>query len=157
MVELNFRIKEARKYAGLTQPELAEKIGVSHRTLTGYEKDASKITVRISQKIATICKVSEIWLLTGQGQMTGTDISNAKNLNGPNITKVVIEHQNIVRRFKDPERGLKINQKLIEIQDANEELYDQVESFIKGAHQAIKTMKSSSKKKGKDIGRQYSK
>ena len=28
-----------RKRAGLTQPELAEKVGISHRTLQDYEQD----------------------------------------------------------------------------------------------------------------------
>lgn len=32
-------LKFYRKRAGLTQPELAEKVGISHRTLQDYEQD----------------------------------------------------------------------------------------------------------------------
>lgn len=31
-------LKRYRKQAGLTQPELAEKVGISHRTLQDYEQ-----------------------------------------------------------------------------------------------------------------------
>lgn len=71
METLEDRIKKSRKYKGLTQPQLAKKTGVSHRTITTYEKNASKITVALSQKIASECAVDFVWLLTGHGTPQG--------------------------------------------------------------------------------------
>ncbi len=143
MINLKNRIKKARKHARLTQPQLAELIGVSHRTLTSYEKDASKVTIKISQKIASECKVNEIWLLTGKGEMLDDNNDN-------NVTKVIIEHQDIVKHFKDPERAKDINKRLIEIEAANEELYNKVDSYIQGIHDAAKVF-STPKKKYQEI------
>ncbi|MCF6246891.1 MAG: helix-turn-helix domain-containing protein [Desulfobacula sp.] len=143
---LETRLKEARLHANMTQPQLSDAIDLSLRTIKKYEKDASNIALRTVRNIALSCNVNEIWLLTGQGKMIEDDKKSTSTENS-NITTVVIEHQNIIKQFKDPERGLKINQKLIEIQDVNEDVYDQVESFINGAHQAVKTMKKASKKK----------
>jgi transcriptional regulator with XRE-family HTH domain len=147
MIDLKLRIKEARKHAGLTQPKLAELIGVSHRTLTSYEKDASKVTVKISQKIATVCKINEIWLLTGHGKMLDDSAEKEKNKETPNnLTRVVIEHQDMVKRFKNPERGLIWNKRLVDIEDVSEELCDKVDNYLKGVHDAAETIKNISKK-----------
>jgi DNA-binding XRE family transcriptional regulator len=59
------KLKEYRKQAGLTQPELAEKVGISHRTLQDYEQGqkplegARAITVlRMSRVLG--CTIEEL-------------------------------------------------------------------------------------------------
>ena len=137
------RIKESRKNAGLTQPQLAEVLGVSHRTVTTYEKDASKITVKMTQKIASECGVNEIWLITGQGEMeTSTQTQRLEA-----GKKLIIEHQEITNQFKDPDRGLRINQRMIRIQNAKESLLDRLESYLDGLEAAAEDFLEDAKKK----------
>jgi transcriptional regulator with XRE-family HTH domain len=68
------RVKAARTYAGLTQPQLSEKLGgkitqqgISY--LEAGEAYGSEFTVQI----ANICKVDATWLATGEGFMTSGD------------------------------------------------------------------------------------
>ena len=51
---LNDRIKEARVKAGLTQKQLAEKVGIATTTLSGYERGAS------DPDINTLCKIMDM-------------------------------------------------------------------------------------------------
>lgn len=59
------KLKDYRKKAGLTQPELAEKVGISHRTLQDYEQGqkplegARAITVLRMAKILD-CSVEDL-------------------------------------------------------------------------------------------------
>jgi len=121
------RIKESRKKAGFTQPQLAKHLGVSHRTVTTYEKDASKITVKMTQKIATECGVDEIWLLTGQGVME-TAILTKEHLT---------RKQTLVNPFKDPDAGEDLIKSLAVLESLNPQLFEvtkqQVEIACKSA------------------------
>lgn len=60
------RIKEARTKKGFSQEVLAQKIGVSKRTLINYEKNEQEPTVSTIINIANFCTVNEAWLLTGK-------------------------------------------------------------------------------------------
>lgn len=133
MENLESRIKKARKKAGLTQHQVAELIGVSHRSITSYEKDAGKITVKITQKIAIECKVDEIWLLTGQGSMEVNVPEKQLQIDPSNVT--VIKHQNI------------INERLLEIGNISGQLFEKADSYIKGLHDAALIMQKTIKKK----------
>jgi len=61
--DIGKKIKEAREKKGLSQRELADKIGVSEKTLRRYEK-GTDITVGTLKKIADVCDVS-FYELTG--------------------------------------------------------------------------------------------
>lgn len=77
----NERIKEIRKYFGVTQQEFAERIKVKRNTVATYEMGRS---IPSDAAIALICKeygIREIWLRTGAGEMLEhdpkeTEISN---------------------------------------------------------------------------------
>lgn len=58
-----FRIKEARQLAGLTQKELAARIGVSAGTLSDYENGNHDPKSDYLSKIADECNVSVDFLL----------------------------------------------------------------------------------------------
>ncbi|MCI5924673.1 MAG: helix-turn-helix transcriptional regulator [Oscillospiraceae bacterium] len=63
------RIKELRKFLGLTQQEFATRLGSVQNTITGYETGRRTPS---NQVIALICRefgVSEEWLRTGEGEM----------------------------------------------------------------------------------------
>lgn len=66
-MELKDRIKQARKYARLTQKELSEKIGITQPSLSELETGKSLSTSYIAS-IARICGVDPFWLETGHGK-----------------------------------------------------------------------------------------
>lgn len=68
---LKDRIKEARKSAGLSQEQLAKRLGTAQRTISGYEKGENDPQVGAVVKIANICSLSSTWLLTGEGSPQG--------------------------------------------------------------------------------------
>ena len=63
------RIKELRKALGLTQQQLADKLGVKQNTIAKYEIGINAPT---EQTITTLCRefrVNEDWLRNGIGEM----------------------------------------------------------------------------------------
>lgn len=60
---MKFQIKEAREYAGFSQKELAEKIGVAPNTFHGYESGKHDPKSEILIDIAQACNVSVDFLL----------------------------------------------------------------------------------------------
>ncbi|MBF0602524.1 MAG: helix-turn-helix domain-containing protein [Nitrospirae bacterium] len=65
---LSDRIKQARKHAGLTQKELADKVGISQTAIHKLEGGGSRSS-RKTITIALTCGVDPIWLDTGRGEM----------------------------------------------------------------------------------------
>ncbi len=60
---MNFRIKDARKFAGISQKELAKMLGIAPATLSGYESGTHDPKSDILTMIADICGVSVDFLL----------------------------------------------------------------------------------------------
>lgn len=60
---MQFQIKEARERAGLSQKELAEKIGVAPNTFHGYESGKHDPKSNLLADIARVCGVSVDFLL----------------------------------------------------------------------------------------------
>lgn len=60
---MNFKIKEARQLAGISQKELAARMGVSPGTLSGYETGAHDPKSDSLLQIADICGVTVDFLL----------------------------------------------------------------------------------------------
>jgi len=61
------RVSGAREAAGMTQAELARRLGVRQRTLAGWEEDMSEPRANKLQMLAGMLNVSIRWLLTGEG------------------------------------------------------------------------------------------
>lgn len=66
---MNKRIKELRKYLGLTQQDFAEKIGVKQNTVATYEMGRNEPGAPIIHSICSAFNVNEEWLRTGEGEM----------------------------------------------------------------------------------------
>jgi transcriptional regulator with XRE-family HTH domain len=66
---LHQRLKESRIKSNLSQIGLAEILGISKRTIINYEKNEQEPIISTLEKIANICKVNLIWLVTGKGFM----------------------------------------------------------------------------------------
>ena len=60
---MNFRIREARKAANLTQDQLANMLGIKNSTLSGYEIGSHDPKSNTLIEIARICNTSVDYLL----------------------------------------------------------------------------------------------
>ena len=69
---MNERIKEVREHLGLTQKELAGKLGIAFRSLQNYESTSRKIPSDMIKELYTQFSVNPVWLLTGEGSMYGS-------------------------------------------------------------------------------------
>lgn len=61
------RVEAGRIAAGLTQQELARKLGVKLKTIVGWEEDIAEPRANKLQMVAGMLNVSIMWLLTGEG------------------------------------------------------------------------------------------
>lgn len=65
------RIREARELAGLSQTEVANRIGVSRAAVSLWESDQTKQLAGLNlQRLASLLGRSAEWLATGQGPDT---------------------------------------------------------------------------------------
>lgn len=108
------------------------------------------MTVSIATNISYLCNIDLIWLLTGKERNSDTS----------NLTKVVIEHQDIIKQFKDPELGKDLNKELILIQNTDKSLFKSTVQSIRAAGNMARTMKGISNgyqdKRGSDQDRRGS-
>lgn len=65
------RLAHARETAGMSQAELARRLGVSTRTVAAWEDDRSEPRSNRTQMVAGILNVSLMWLLSGRGEGVG--------------------------------------------------------------------------------------
>lgn len=64
---MNKRIKELRKKNGMTQKDLAERIGLSQSGISWIEQDGSNVDNSTIKNICREFHVNEKWLRTGEG------------------------------------------------------------------------------------------
>lgn len=67
MKELKDRLKLARKNAGLTQSELADRAGIKQSSVSEIERGLSRSSIHLI-KLAQICNVDPVWLSEGAGR-----------------------------------------------------------------------------------------
>lgn len=68
MKTIGQRISAVRKSLGITQAELARKVGINQASISELESGKSQRTVHLA-KIAGVLNVSPIWLDEGLGEM----------------------------------------------------------------------------------------
>lgn len=61
------RVAGAREALGLTRSDLAKRLGVKLKTVTGWEEDVSEPRANKLQMLAGVLNVSIMWLLNGHG------------------------------------------------------------------------------------------
>ena len=83
------RIRQARRHAGLTQPALAERVGVHRSAVAQWERDGgSHPTTEHLARIALATSTSFEWLSTGRGRSAYlSDI-----IGGEETPAVLLEH-----------------------------------------------------------------
>jgi transcriptional regulator with XRE-family HTH domain len=70
------RLAAAREALGLSQSQLASRLGVRLGTIQNWESDRSEPRANKLQMLAGLLNVSIVWLLTGQGE-GGVDVDAA--------------------------------------------------------------------------------
>ena len=66
---MNERVKELRKYLGLTQDEFGEKLGIKKSAVSKIEKSENGVTDQMFKSICREFNVNEEWLRDGVGEM----------------------------------------------------------------------------------------
>jgi len=61
------RVAGARERAGMSQSDLAKRLGVKLKTLKGWENDLSEPRANKLSMMAGLLNVSLLWLLSGEG------------------------------------------------------------------------------------------
>lgn len=61
------RLAAAREAAGMTQGELAKRLGVKIKSIQSWEQDLSEPRANRLSMIAGLMNVSMVWLITGEG------------------------------------------------------------------------------------------
>ncbi len=62
------RVAAGREVLGITQADLARKLGVKLKTVQGWEDDISEPRANKLQMLAGVLNVSLMWLLNGEGE-----------------------------------------------------------------------------------------
>lgn len=62
------RVAAGREALGLSQADLARKLGVKLRTVQGWEEDLSEPRANKLQMLSGVLNVSLMWLLNGEGE-----------------------------------------------------------------------------------------
>jgi transcriptional regulator with XRE-family HTH domain len=76
------RLAKARAVAGITQDEMAEKLGQSHSTINKWEHGTQpRNLLKVVAKWAEVTGVDELWLLKGESAFTKPGSSTPWDLN----------------------------------------------------------------------------
>lgn len=66
---MNKRLKEFRKFLGLTQKEFAHGINLGQTSYSDYESGKRELSDKMIAYICSVFKLNEDWLRTGEGEM----------------------------------------------------------------------------------------
>lgn len=105
------RVAGAREAAGMTQAQLARRLGIKKVTVSAWEQDLSEPRANKLSMMAGLVNVSIMWLLTGEGDgMTGPadDVQGA-----PDFSEVLAELREIRAMMRaNTERAARLEKKL---------------------------------------------
>ena len=88
LLVLNERIKELRVARGLSQVELAEKIGISKQSVSNWENDNIQPSIEMLIKIARTFSVSTDYLL-GEDERTFLEVSHLSQKQISHIQQII--------------------------------------------------------------------
>ena len=83
------RVAAAREAAGMSQKQLARRLGVKIGTVRGWEDDLSEPRANKLSMMAGLLNVSIIWLLTGEGEGVAAPVDEAPI--APDINALLVE------------------------------------------------------------------
>ncbi|ETX28413.1 helix-turn-helix domain-containing protein [Roseivivax isoporae] len=74
MATFGDRLAAAREASGMTQDQLAKRLGVKLTTLQAWEDDRAEPRANRLQMLSGLLNVSILWLLTGEGEGVGAPV-----------------------------------------------------------------------------------
>ncbi|MET4100750.1 transcriptional regulator with XRE-family HTH domain [Roseovarius sp. MBR-78] len=86
------RVAGARERAGMSQSEMAKRLGVKLKTLKGWEDDLSEPRANKLSMMAGLLNVSLLWLLSGEGEGPDSPTTGALE---PDINGLLTEIRDI--------------------------------------------------------------
>ncbi len=105
------RLAGAREAAGMTQSDLARRLGVKKSTIAAWENDLSEPRANRLSMMAGMVNVSIMWLLTGEGE--GMDEPFDADKERPELAGVVAELRAIRGEMRaSAERAARLEKKL---------------------------------------------
>jgi len=88
------RVRAARKFAGLKQSELADKVGIKQATISEMETGKT-VSSSYTASIAHACGVDPLWLETGQGDMRPQESTNPTDTGG-NVEPLQVHEGSVI-------------------------------------------------------------
>lgn len=105
------RVAGAREASGMTQAQLARRLGIKKSTLIAWEQDLSEPRANKLSMLAGMVNVSIMWLLTGEGDgMTGPADSEPVAGDFSEILSELREIRAVMR--SNAERAARVEKKL---------------------------------------------
>lgn len=93
-MDFKHRIKAARKFAGLKQGELADRVGIKQASISDMETGKTSSS-SYTASIAAACGVDPLWLETGQGDMRTQESVNPTDTGG-NVVPLQVHEATVV-------------------------------------------------------------
>lgn len=128
------RLYKLRNQSGLSQLDLAKKIGSSKGTIQNYESGTlpkGEYAIRLARFFD--CSID--WLLTGRDVISEREIrhddGSGKDIDPETLKQMLAEHQNIIQNFEDPETGLAFISLLLELESLNPKEYYMLFGYAK--------------------------
>lgn len=105
------RLAGAREAAGMTQAQLARRLGVKKATIAAWENDLSEPRANRLSMMAGMINVSIMWLLTGEGEGMGAPVEEGEG--GPELADAVAELRAIRGEMRaSAERAARLEKRL---------------------------------------------
>lgn len=108
------RLAAARDAAGMTQDQLAKRLGVKHKTLRAWENDLSEPRANRLQMLAGMLNVSIMWLLNGEGD--GVEAPEGETAPLPSdISDILAELRDVRTQMKASAQRLAVLEKTLRL------------------------------------------
>lgn len=113
----------------------ADKVGVSRNVVTNIHG-----SVKQKPSLEYIVAVSKATNKSVDYYLWGTKETNKPELKN-DIPQVIVEHQDLIKRYADPVQGKEINEQLIDIQDTDKTLFQSAVTSIKSIWDTAMTIR----------------
>lgn len=115
------RVAGAREALGMSQPDLAKRLGVKLKTVRGWENDLSEPRANKLQMLSGLLGVSLTWLLNGEGDGVSAP-DDAETVPVPEVRALLLELRQIRSEVDDAGARLarvekRLRQALLETDD----------------------------------------
>lgn len=105
------RVAGAREAAGMTQAQLARRLGIKKATLSAWEQDLSEPRANRLSMMAGLVNVSIKWLLTGEGEGMAAPVEDAQG--APDFSGILAELREIRAEMRaNTERTARLEKRL---------------------------------------------